>query len=102
MIAILLLVSAAAVALLNSSNPPMPPGVNACFIVDAQHEVNIGPPPVKTENINFWLLLAYALEGVLIVALASFLRIRLTRRNRGSNNGDSPPIPMIHLLQRNP
>jgi hypothetical protein len=66
--------------------------------------VVIGPPPhlVKTEASNLWLIFAYALEIVVVVALASFVRIglmkRATRRSR-SDSGDTPPtLPMIRLM----
>jgi hypothetical protein len=115
MFAILWLVSAAAAAPINNTAPinnntfpiPLPPGVNACLVVDPAHEVVIGPPPrlVKTEgnnnNNNLWLIFAYALEIVVVAALASLLRIGLMKRARrsASDSGESPPtIPMIRLM----
>jgi hypothetical protein len=109
MFAILWLVSAAAAApinnTINNTFPiPLPPGVNACLVLDPLHEVVIGPPPVvKTEgNNNLWLIFAYALEIVVVVALASLLRMGLMKRaTRRSGGSDSPPtIPMIRLLGR--
>src|SRR4051794_4961796 len=98
-ITILLLATAIAAAPINETAIPLPPGVTACLIVDAEHEMVIGPPP-RPEAFNFWLLIAYALEIVLFLAVGSLLRIRFMKRGANSG-GTTPPIPMINLLSRN-
>jgi hypothetical protein len=95
----ILLATAIAAAPINETAVPLPPGVNACLIVDPEHEVVIGPPP-RLEAFNFWHLIAYALEILVFIALATLLRIRFMKRGSNSSGG-TPPIPMINLLSRN-
>ena len=60
--------------------------MNACFIVDPNHQVLIGPPPAEerqtTAKPDLWLIIAYTLDIVLVFVLAFFFRIHI-RRNGG-------------------
>jgi hypothetical protein len=61
-----------------------PPPINGCFIVDAKHELLIGPPSDrdKAETPNLWMIFAYTLDAVLIFILAVFFRIYYIRNGK--------------------
>ena len=87
--------------------------LNSCIIVDSDHEIAIGPPAerriaFKDDDRQWWLIIAYALDVVLIFVLAFVFRMQLMRKKKGDNSSTSSGendirlashIPMINLTK---
>ena len=69
-------------------NGPIPPNVNSCYIVDANHALSIGPAPTGTANQNkdIFLLIAYVLDLGLIFVLAVVFKAHVNLRRNGSGD----------------
>lgn len=90
------------------SNISSCPPINfSCIEIDSDFEVRIGKAPIdiqfdSTDKNNVWLIVAYALDILLVFICAFFFRAHMLNRGRSQDSINSegeerPPIPLIKI-----